>query len=89
MAELPFLEFDLGPPPELGPDVNSFLQELSSSVREGSRNNSSSEPPVEEYRRSVYLEGLVLNTPDWWQELVEIQEIDDHWEVAWGDMGLI
>ena len=47
-AETPF---DPGLPPELGPDVNHFLQELASSAREDSRHNSSPEPPVYEYER--------------------------------------
>ena len=45
-AEPPFLEFDLGLPPELGPDVNCFLQEPASSTREGSGSDSSPKPPV-------------------------------------------
>ena len=81
-AELPFLEFNLGLPTELGPDVDCFLQELANSMREGSRSDSSPELPAEEYRRWVTWQGQVLNMPDWWQELVEIPEIDDHWELA-------
>ena len=52
-AEQPFLEFDLGPPPELGPDVNCFLQELANKSRENRKSDSSLEPPVEEYERWV------------------------------------
>ena len=37
-AEMPF---NLGCPPELGPDMDHFLQELASSAREDSRNDSS------------------------------------------------
>ena len=51
--ELTFLEFDLGPPPELGPEVDHFLQEPAHDSREDSKSNSSSEPPVEDYKRWV------------------------------------
>ena len=62
-AEQPFLEFNLGPPPELGPDVDCSLQELASSVREDSRSNSSPEPPAEEYKRCITWWGQALNMP--------------------------
>ena len=52
-AELLFLEFDLGPPPELEPEVNCFLQEPASQLREDSKSNSSLEPPGEEHKRWV------------------------------------
>ena len=81
-AELPFLEFDLGPPPELGPEVNHFLQELTSKSREDSESNSSPEPLMEEYKRWVMWRGQALDTPSWWQELVEILEVDDFQELA-------
>ena len=81
-AEQPFLEFDLGPPPELGPDIDCFFQELTSSTREDSKNDSSPEPPAEECERWVTWWGQVLDTPEWWQELVEIPEVVDHWELA-------
>ena len=46
-AELPFLDFNLEPPPELGPEVDHFLQELAGSSEEDDRNRSSPEPLVE------------------------------------------
>ena len=78
-AEMPF---DLGPPPELGLDVDCFLQELASSTREDSGNDSSPEPPAEDYERWVTWQGQALNMPDWWQELAEISEVDDPQELA-------
>ena len=81
-AELPFLEFDLGLPPELGPDINHFLQQPASSARKESGNDSSLEPLVGEYQRWVTWQGWALDTPDWWQELAEIPDVDDHWELA-------
>ena len=81
-AELPFLEFDLGPPPELGPEVNHFLQELASKSREDSESNSSSEPPAEEHKRWVMWRWWALDMPSWWQELVKIPEVEDFQELA-------
>ena len=51
-------------------------------MREGSRSNSSPEPPVEEFGRWVTWQGQALNMPDWLQGLAEIPEIDDHQELA-------
>ena len=81
-AGLPFLDFDLELLPELGPDVNCFLQELTGSVREDDGNDSSPEPPAGEDERWVTWQGQVLDMPDWWQELAEISEVDDHGELA-------
>ena len=43
-AELPLLDFSLEPPPELGPEVNHFLQETAGSSEEADRNRSSQNP---------------------------------------------
>ena len=43
------LDFDLEAPPELGPEVNHFLQELAGSSEEEDRKRSSPEPLVEDY----------------------------------------
>ena len=56
-AEPPFLEFDLGPPLELGPDVECFFRQLANESREDEENNFSSEPPAEEYERWVEWRG--------------------------------
>ena len=80
-AELPFLEFDLGPPPELGPVVDHFLQELGSKPREDGEGDSSPEPPAEEYERLVAWRGQVVNRPSWWQELAGIPEVNDFQEL--------
>ena len=71
-----------GLPPELGPDVDCFLQEPAHSAREDSGSDSSPEPPAEQYKRWVTCCEQVLNMPEWWQELVEIPEEDDYWELA-------
>ena len=79
---MPFLEFDLGPPPDLGPEVNHFLQELASRSREDSESNSSSEPLAEEYERWVTWRGWALDMPSWWKELAKIPEVEDFQELA-------
>ena len=48
-AKPPLLDFDLEALPELGPEVDHFLQELAGSSEEENRKSSSPEPPVEEY----------------------------------------
>ena len=81
-AELPLLEFDPGPPPELGSDVNRFLQEPASSARKDCRSNSSPELPLDRNTEGgVTWQGQVLDMPDWWQELAEIAEIDNYQEL--------
>ena len=82
-ARLPFLDFDLRPLPELGPEVNQFLQELACSTGKDDRNSSFPEPPVEEYKRWVTWWAQVHDMPDWWLELAEISEVDNHWMLAW------
>ena len=42
------IDFDLEAPPELGPEVNCFLQEPAKSLEGEDRRTSSPEPPVEE-----------------------------------------
>ena len=81
-AELPLLDFDLEAPPELGPEVNHFLQELAGSLEEEDRNRSSPEPPMEDYERWVTWRAWVQDKPGQWQELAEVPEIDDHQELA-------
>ena len=81
-AEPPFLDFDLEPPPELGPDVSCFLQEPASNPREDSWSDSSPEPQMEDYKRWVMRQGQALNMPSWWQELVEIPEVGDFQELT-------
>ena len=45
-AKLPLLDFNLEPLPELGPEVDHFLQELAGSLWEDDGSRSSPEPPV-------------------------------------------
>ena len=48
-AEPSFLAFDLGPPLELGSDVECFFQEPDALQGEGGTSDPSPEPPVENY----------------------------------------
>ena len=81
-AEPPFLEFDLGLPLELGPDVDCFLQELANKSREDGESDSSLAPPVEEYERWVVRRARAVDMPSWWHELVGIPEVNDFQELA-------
>ena len=65
-AEPPFLEFDLGLPPELGPDGKHFFQEPTNECEEDGGSNFPPEPPAEEYERWVEWRGQAVNTPSWW-----------------------
>ena len=56
-AELPFLEFDLGPPSELGLDIEHFFQELAAKQKEDGGRDPSQELPAEEYERWVKWRG--------------------------------
>ena len=64
-AELPFLEFDLGPLPELGLDIEHFFQEPANQPKEDRGSNPSPEPPAEEYERWVEWRGQAVDTPNW------------------------
>ena len=88
-AKLPLLDVNLEDLPELGPEVDCFLQELVGSLEEENRDKSSPEPPVEEYERWVTCRAQAHNMPDWWQELTEVPEIDDHQKLAWEVQGLL
>ena len=81
-AEPPLLDFNLEPLPELGPEVNHFLQELAGSLEEDDRNRSSPEPLVEEYERWVTWQAWAHDMPDWWLELAKIPGVDNHQELA-------
>ena len=63
--------------PELGPEVNCFLQGPSKSLGEEDR-TSSPEPPVEELENWVIWRAQRQDTSGWWQELAEVPEVGDH-----------
>ena len=70
-------DLDVGPPPELGPDLECFLQELAIMQGEGGGNDYSKGLPSEDYEDWVNWRGHKFNTPDWWWELVGIPRIND------------
>ena len=76
------LDFDLEAPPELGPEIDCFLQGLADSMGEEDRKRSSPEPPVEDFQSWVTWRAQVHDTPDWWQELTEVPGIDNHEKLA-------
>ena len=61
-AKLLLLDFDLDPPPELGPEVNHFFQEPVGSSEEDDGTRSSPEAPVEEFERWVTWQAWVHDT---------------------------
>ena len=81
-AELPYLEFDLGPPPELGLDIEHFFQKQASVQGEDGGSNPSQEPLAEDYERWVEWRELIVDTPIWWWELLGILVVSDVQEVV-------
>ena len=81
-AELPFLEFNLGPPLDLGPNVECFFQEPANKSGEDVGSDFPPEHPAEEYQRWVEWKGQAVNTLSWWQELGKIPEVGDFQELT-------
>ena len=77
------MDSDLEAPPELGPEVNCFLQGLSKSSGEEDRGMSSPETLVEELENWVIWRAWMQDTPGWWQELAEVPGVDDYKKLAW------
>ena len=77
------MEFDLESLPELGPEVNCFLQGPAKSLEEEDRKTSSPEPPVEELESWVTWRAQMQDMPGWWQELAEVPGVDDPKKLAW------
>ena len=75
-------DLDLGPPLELGPDLECFLQELAIMQGKGRGSNLPQGPLAEDYKDWIEWRGHRVNTPHWWQELVGIPGINDFWELG-------
>ena len=71
------VEFDLGPPPELGPNVKQFFQRLAGKCEEDAGGYFPTEPPAEEHEKWVEWRGQAVDIPNWWQELEMITDVDD------------
>ena len=78
----PSTELDLGPLPELGLDLEHFLQELAITEGEGKGIDVSQEPPAEDYEKWIKWRGCWVHTPNWWWELMGILGINDLQELA-------
>ena len=76
------MDFDLEDPPELGLEVNCFLQGPAESLEEEDRRTSSPEPPVEELESWVIWRAQMHDIPGWWQELSEVPGVDDQEKLA-------
>ena len=70
-------EYDLGLPPTLESELDSFLEALTPTWGAGDRCDSQLEPSIENYE--VWLEwwACQVNNPDWWGELVTIPNAGD------------
>ena len=82
VAGLSSVEFDLGPPTKLGPDVEHFLQEPATLQGKSRRIDTSPEPAVGNYEEWVEWRGHRVHMPKWWRELVGIQDISDYHELS-------
>ena len=75
-------DFNLEDPPELGPEVDCFLQGPVKSSEEENMKTPSPKPLIEELESWVTWKALTYETPSWWQELVMVPEVDDHEKLA-------
>ena len=77
------VDFDLGAPPQLGLEVNCFLQGSAKSSVEEDKKAPSPEPLVEELESWVIWRSQKQDMPGWWQELAEVLGVDDPKKLAW------
>ena len=75
-------DLDLGPLPELGPDLKCFLQEPTIMQGEDGGSDLSQGPLAEDYKDWIEWRGHRDGIPNWWQELVGIPGINDFWELT-------
>ena len=75
-------DLDLGPPLELRPNFECFLQELTIMQEEGRGSDLSQGPPVEDYEDWIEWREHRDSTPDWWRELVGIPGINNFQELT-------
>ena len=76
-------EYNLGLPLTLEPNLEYFLGEPAVTQEAEWGCDLSQEPSVENYEVWLELRGCHLDTPDWWEELVAIPNVDDHCRLAW------
>ena len=76
------------PPPELGPNVEHFLQELAGKYGEDGRHHLPAEPPVEKYKKWVEWRGQMVDTPSWWWGVGEDSRGRRHPRASPRDAGL-
>ena len=75
-------DLDLGPTPELRPDLKCFLQEPAIIQEESRGTNLSQGPLVEDYEDWIEWRGHRVRTPNWWWEFVGIPGINDFQELT-------
>ena len=74
------VELDLGPPSEIGPNVERFFH--GQAGKEDKEGHLPAEPPVGEHEERTEWRGQVVDTPDWWQELEMMLEVDNIQKLA-------
>ena len=72
---------DLEEPPELGPEVTSFLRGLAENSEEEEK-VPSPKPPAKELCKWVAWIAKMSETPDWWRELLAVPGVQDCKELA-------
>ena len=79
---------DLEEPPDLGPEVPSFLRG-SPRTSEDEDDRMPLEPTVTEFSQWVLWRANRYETPSWWEELSAVPEIGDHKRQARDGVGLV
>ena len=77
-------DFTLDDPPELGPEVDCFLQGPVESSEEENMKMPSPKPQIEEVESWVTWRAQMYETPSWWQELGMVPGVDDQEKLACG-----
>ena len=75
-------DLNLEEPLELGPEVTCFLQGSVKNSEEERKKTPSPKPPIEELQRWVTWKAQAVETPNWWQELTKIPDVDDYEKLA-------
>ena len=68
--------------PELGLEVTCFLQGPAKNSEVEDVKAPSPKPPIEELGKWLTWKAQVCKTPNWWQELTMVPEVDDHKKLA-------
>ena len=70
-------EYDLGPPPTLEPELESFLEAPTPKLGAWDRCDLQPEPSIENYEVWLEWQACQVDMPEWWGELVTIPNVGD------------